>query len=124
MTQLTFLRDLLPLLRKVVVINAERTFPIAPDGELGAVYPYPLIPYADDVEIEYYGIIIIHVPRLKTFDDYMVTFIHELIHIYLYFHGIDNHDEKDIDKQAVDIVRREYDEILRWIKENGLYYDI
>ncbi len=121
---ITWTKDLVPLLKKVIVINSSWLYPAPPDGELGAVYPYPLLQIDDDPE--YYGIIIIHIPRLKTLDDYIVTLVHELIHVYLYVEGIDEdeHDESEIEKNALHIVKREYDKILKWIKENGLYFDI
>ena len=112
-----FFSDLKPLFKKCLIIIADYDNVIFSDknnDEKGFIYPHNNF-YNDD---NIFATIIIYKNKIIDIDDFCITLLHELIHLYLYTKNIHDHDEKYIDHEAERIYRLEKNSILKFIKKH------
>lgn len=114
-----FLSDLKPLFKKCLIIIADYNNVIFCDknnDEKGFIYPHNSFS-GDDI----LATIVIYKNKINNIDDFCITLLHELIHLYLYTKNIHDHDESFIDHEAERIYNLEKNGVLKFIKK---YYNI
>jgi len=111
-----FFSDLKKLFKKTVFIlaNYEDIIPHPYIYEKGFIYPHVDVIYPSNGNM--YATIIIIKNRIQNIDDFCITLLHELIHLWLYTKDIYIHDEEFIEKEAERIYSLERKSILKFVK--------
>ena len=111
-----YFSDLKKLFKKSIVIIADYNDVITCNkniNEKAFIQPHNIFLYSNDV----YATIVIFKNKIKNIDDFCLTLLHELIHLWLYAKDIYDHDEEFIENEAKRIYELEKKSILRFVNK-------
>ena len=112
-----YLTDLKKLINKTIIIltDSNNIFPKPLTNEKGFIYPHIDVLYPEYGTI--YATIVIMKDKVDNIDDLCITFLHELIHLWLYTKDIYDHDEEWIEKEAIRLYNLEANSVKKMVKK-------